>query len=142
MRRLIGILIFTLALTAGADAMNDNDAITNLYHEMYDAMIHKDSARLTEILGDSFVLVHMTGMTQAKTEYIRAITGGVLNYYSEQTEDVTISLNGNAAHMTGKSRVNAAVFGGGRHTWRLQLDIDLVKDGGKWLMTHAEASTY
>ena len=122
--------------------MNDNDAITNLYHKMYDAMILKDSARLSEILSDSFVLVHMTGMTQAKTEYISAITGGVLNYYSEHTENVTISLNDNVAHMTGKSRVNAAVFGGGRHTWRLQLDIDLVKDGGKWLMTRAEASTY
>lgn len=122
--------------------MNDKDIITNLYHEMYTAMIHKDSKALAEILDDKFVLVHMTGMRQPKHEYIAAISEGVLNYYTEETENVIISLNENTAQLTGQSRVSAAVFGGGRHTWRLQLDIALEKKGTQWLMTHAEASTY
>ena len=122
--------------------MNDKDAITDLYHEMYSAMIHKDSVKLTEILDDEFVLVHMTGMRQPKREYISAIIDGTLNYYSEDTEHLSISFDGDKAKLTGQSRVNAAVFGGGRHTWRLQLDITLTKKGGIWRMTHAEASTY
>ena len=122
--------------------MNDNDAITTLYHDMYSAMIHKDSGRLSTMLDDGFVLVHMTGMRQSKYEYITAITAGVLNYYSEETENVIISVKDDAAKLTGQSRVNAAVFGGGRHTWRLQLDIDLVRNGGTWRMINAQASTY
>ena len=142
MRRLITAIIFILILTAGAHAMNDYDAITNLYHDMYSAMIRKDSGKLAEILDDSFVLVHMTGMQQAKNDYITAITEGVLNYYTEDTENILVKVDGNAATLTGQSLVNAAVFGGGRHTWRLQLDITLAKSGGNWRMTRAEASTY
>ena len=93
MRRLITAIIFTLTLTAGAHAMNDHDAITNLYHEMYTAMIRKDSAQLAEILDDSFVLVHMTGMKQAKNDYITAITDGTLNYYTEDTESIRVNVD-------------------------------------------------
>ena len=122
--------------------MNDKAVITNLYHDMYTAMINKDEAKLAQILHDDFVLIHMTGMHQAKNEYINAIAHGVLNYYTEDTDNVIISVNSNTAELIGRSRVNAAVFGGGRHTWRLQLDISLVKNGDNWLMTHAEASMY
>ena len=81
-------------------------------------------------------------MRQDKHEYISAITHGVLNYYSEDTENLSITITGSTARLGGQSRVNAAVFGGVRHTWRLQLDIELVKRNDSWLMTHAEASTY
>ena len=44
--------------------------------------------------------------------------------------------------LTGRSRVTAAVFGGGRHTWHLQLTFQLVKRNGQWMFTNARASTY
>lgn len=142
MKKFICTLIFVLTFINGALGMNDNEIITNLYHEMYTAMIHKNNEKLNDILDDKFVLVHMTGMKQAKNEYINAITEGVLNYYTEETENIRLNVNGDNAELTGQSRVNAAVFGGGRHTWRLQLDIELVRKNEKWLITHAEASTY
>ncbi len=63
-------------------------------------------------------------------------------YYSEKTENINVSADENKAVLIGQSRVNAAVFGGGRHTWRLELDIDLINKDGQWLMTEARASTY
>ncbi len=54
--------------------------------------------------------------------------------------DVTVQ--GNTATLIGKSRVHAAVFGGGWHTWRLEQDLHLVKKENRWLITLAEASTY
>ena len=54
--------------------------------------------------------------------------------------DVTVQ--GNTATLIGKSRVRAAVFGGGWHTWRLEQDLQLVKKGDHWLITLAEAGTY
>ena len=109
---------------------------------MYQHMISKDISQLSEILDDSFILVHMTGMKQDKQEYLKAIADGTLNYYSETTEKVNIKINENKASIIGQSRVNAAVFGGGRHTWRLELDIDLINKDGRWLITEARASTY
>ena len=112
---------------------------------MYQAMIAKDTEGLGNMLDESFVLVHMTGMKQSKQEYLRAIENGTLNYYS--CEETVIEKNrerGNEdrMHIIGKSRVNAAVFGGGRRTWPLQLDIDLVKKGNEWKITEIKASTY
>ena len=122
--------------------MSDNDQIEALHREMYKAMVEKDTATLNRVHADDFVLTHMTGMHQSKQEYIRAIAGGTLNYYSAEHEQMDIKIDGNHATLTGRSRVNAAVFGGGRHTWRLQLHFNLVKEDGKWRFTAASASTY
>ena len=112
---------------------------------MYQAMIDKDAVGLGNMLDESFVLVHMTGMRQSKQEYLRAIENGILNYYS--CEDTILEMNRESdsedkMHIIGKSRVNAAVFGGGRRTWPLQLDIDFLKKGNEWKITKIKASTY
>ena len=105
-------------------------------------MMAKDTVTLNRIHADDFVLIHMTGMHQSKQEYIRAIAGGTLNYYSAEHEQMEIKVNGNHATLTGRSRVTAAVFGGRRHIWRLQLHFNLSKEEGRWYFTSARASTY
>ncbi len=120
----------------------DEQQIIRLYGQMYSAMISKDRAVLERVHDDSFVLVHMTGMRQQKSVYIDSIMDGTLNYYSAQYEDMQVSVSGDTAALTGKSKVDAAVFGGGRHTWRLQLMFELVNKGGEWIFTLAQASTY
>ena len=122
--------------------MADQEQITKLYHDMYRAMVQKDRAELERVHDESFFLLHMTGMRQSKQVYIDSIMNGTLNYYSEDTDRLVIQVNGSKAVMTGRSRVNAAVFGGGKHTWRLQLRFDLVKRPDGWKLTSAQASTY
>ena len=122
--------------------MTDNKQIERLYREMYEAMIGKDTATLNRVHADDFVLTHMTGMRQSKQEYIHSIADGTLNYYSVDHEQMDIKVNGDRATLTGRSRVNAAVFGGGRHTWPLQLTFVLSKRGGCWFFTSCHASTY
>lgn len=122
--------------------MTDRQQISALYERMYNAMIDKDESVLREILADDFVLVHMTGMRQSKEQYINYIINGTLNYYSSQTEDLQITINHNEATLCGRSIVNAAVFGGGRHTWHLQLTFRLRFSNNAWRFTYSEASTY
>ena len=122
--------------------MTDKEQITQLYKEMYTAMVNKDRAELERVHDDSFVLVHMTGMRQSKQEYINAIMDGTLNYYSAEHEDMQVEIKGDTALLVGKSRVTAAVFGGGKHTWRLQLRFQLVKKNNDWRLALASASTY
>ena len=122
--------------------MTDREQIAQLYKEMYTAMINKDRAELERVHDDSFVLVHMTGMRQPKEVYISSVMDGTFNYYSAAHEDMQVEQNGGTAVLTGRSRVEAAVFGGGKHTWRLQLRFQLVKKDGGWKFTLASASTY
>ena len=122
--------------------MSDKEQIETLYREMYEAMVRKDAATLNRVHADDFVLTHMTGMHQSKQVYIQSITNGTLNYYSAEHEQMDIKVNGDRATLRGRSRVNAAVFGGGRHTWRLQLSFELVKHDGRWQFSAASATTY
>lgn len=122
--------------------MNDEAKLRQLYEDMYAAMVSKDEAELDRVHDESFVLEHMTGIRQDKKTYIRAILNGTLNYYSEVTENLSVQVNGDDATMTGRSRVSAAVFGGGKHTWRLQLFFHAKKTENGWKLTKAEASTW
>ena len=121
---------------------DDKEQIQILYVAMYKAMMAKDTLALGKLLSDDSVLVHMTGHKQSKQEYLSEIASGVLNYYSVETDSLDIVVNGDTARMIGRSRVNAAVYGGGRHTWRLQMDSQLRKIDGKWLITYSRASMY
>ena len=113
-----------------------------LYETMYRAMIAKDRATLEHVYADDFVLVHMTGMRQTKRQYIDAILDDTLNYYSAETEQLDIHIDGDTATLTGRSRVTAAVFGGGRHTWSLQLQFRLRRTAEGWQFIESRASTY
>ena len=122
---------------------NDEQLIRDAYIRMYDAMIAKDEAILRDVLDDSFVLVHMTGMRQSKEEFIGAILAGTLNYYSAEHENMPVEISSDGtAVLTGQSYVAAAVFGGGRSSWRLQQKCSLKKIGGTWKITRSIASTY
>ena len=122
--------------------MDDKSQIAQLYKQMYQAMIAKDIAALDTILSEGSVLIHMTGTRQPKKEYLHEIKNGTLNYYSVEDDEILITVNGTTAEMTGRSRVNAAVYGGGRHTWRLQMKSKLVKTDGRWQFVESKASTY
>lgn len=122
--------------------MTDKEKIIQLYKEMYTAMIQKNKPELERVHDDSFMLIHMTGMRQPKSVYIDSIMNGTLNYYSASHEEIQITVSDDTAKLTGRSRVSAAVFGGGKHTWRLQLQFELVRKNNDWYFTLARASTY
>ena len=106
-------------------------------------MIQKDEKSLNDCHSGNFVLVHMTGARQPKPVYIRSIMNGTLNYYSEKTEHLDIHFTSeNSADVTGRSEVNAAVYGGGRHTWHLLMQFKATKENSIWRFCHCEVTTY
>ncbi|MBR1813256.1 MAG: nuclear transport factor 2 family protein [Lachnospiraceae bacterium] len=121
---------------------NDERLIREAYTRMYDGMIAKDEQILKEVLDDSFVLVHMTGMRQSKDAFIKAVMDGTLNYYSAEHENMPVEISGDTAVLTGQSYVAAAVFGGGRSNWHLQQKCSMKKTDGIWKITRSVASTY
>ena len=94
-----------LACTMPCKEKEDESQIEALYRVMYEAMMAKDTVTLNRIHADDFVLIHMTGMHQSKQEYIRAIAGGTLNYYSADHEQMEIIVSGNHATLTGRSEL-------------------------------------
>ena len=122
--------------------MNDIELIENAYRQMYRGMVDKDRTVLEQVLDDSFVLSHMTGMRQGKEEFIHAVDDGTLNYFSAVHQRMDVEIAGDSAVLVGKSLVSAAVFGGGQRTWRLEQRLKLIRQDGIWKITESRASTY
>lgn len=122
----------------------DERICAQLYRDLCDASMRKDAAGIAAVLADDYVLVHMTGMRQPKQAYIEAVLDGTLNYYTTKHDSIRVNVaaDGVHAHVCGRSRVSAAVFGGGRHTWHLQQDLRAEKRDGTWLLVESQASTY
>ena len=135
------LLLTMTTLTTQAQA-DDRRQIEHLYERMYHAMIAKDTAVLRPMFADDFYLVHMTGTRQNRQQYLEAIADGTLNYYDCTTEQLEVKVDGDSATLTGRSRVLAAVYGGGKHTWRLQLRFRLRREADEWKFTESSASTY
>ncbi|MBQ3963961.1 MAG: nuclear transport factor 2 family protein [Firmicutes bacterium] len=126
-------------MTAG---MYERQYLEQLYHQLYQGMMDKDEALLGRVLADDFVLYHMTGMQQSKEEFIAAILDGTLNYYAEMTQSIAITPLEDHAEILGRSRVAAAVFGGKRGAWDLQLKCELRRGRTGWQFVSARASTF
>ena len=122
--------------------MNGKEQVEACYRQMYRGMIEKNRCLLSDVLDDTFVLIHMTGMRQSKEAFIRDVENGTLNYYSADHQRMDTEIHGDTAELMGQSAVNAAVFGNGRNTWRLQLRLKLIRAGGAWKVTEARASAY
>lgn len=122
--------------------MTDEEQIRQLYRDYWDAMIAKDSGALCAMMSDDYALLHMTGVRQSREDFLRGLRKGTFNYYSVEHDSIDVRLTGERAEMIGKSRVLAAVYGGGKHSWRLQGDFTLRKENGNWKLTGSKASTY
>ena len=122
--------------------MDDKGIIENCYRQMYRGMVDKNRTVLSEVLDESFTLIHMTGMRQAKETFIHAVEDGTLNYFSADHQHISVIIHGSVAELIGQSVVRAAVFGGRQHTWHLQLMLKLVQNDSSWKITEARASTY
>lgn len=122
--------------------MDDYEMIKDLYYRYWEYMISKDQQGLRSLMADDYYLMHMTGVKQSADEFIKGLSDGTFNYYSASHDSIEVSISGDSAQMTGKSRVTAAVYGGGRNSWRLRGDFTLRKEKDAWLFTSSRASTY
>ena len=122
--------------------MGEEAKISELYKDYWDYMIEKNIEGLRSLMSSDYCLYHMTGVRQSADEFIEGLKNGTFNYYSAEHDDIVVSVDGDEATMIGKSRVVAAVYGGGKGSWRLQGDFTLRKENGNWKFTSSRASTY
>ena len=122
--------------------MNDEEQIQELYRLYWKYMIDKDINGLHEIQSEDYFLCHMTGVKQTRAEFEKGLLNGTFNYYSADHDSIEVMIDGDTARMIGCSRVIAAVYGGGKGSWRLKGSFTLRKQNGTWKLTSSKASTY
>ncbi len=122
--------------------MDEKELIKELYRTYWRYMIEKNAEGLRDMMADDYYLLHMTGVRQSAEVFLKGLLSGTFNYYSADHDSIEVTIHGDRAEMTGKSRVLAAVYGGGKHRWQLQGDFALRKENGTWKLSSSRASTY
>ena len=122
--------------------MDEAELIRELYREYWRCMIAKDANGLRGMMTDDYTLLHMTGTKQPAEVFLKGLLDGTFNYYAADHDGIEVTVSGDRASMIGKSRVLAAVYGGGKHSWRLRGDFTLRKENEHWKFSSSSASTY
>ena len=122
--------------------MDDAEWIRELYRKYWQYMIEKNADGLRSLMTDDYTLLHMTGVKQSAEAFLKGLLDGTFNYYSAEHDSIEVTVAGDHANMIGRSRVLAAVYGGGKHSWRLRGDFTLRKENGRWKFSSSGASTY
>ena len=122
--------------------MGEEEQIRALYREYWRCMIAKDADGLRGMMTDDYYLLHMTGVKQSAETFLKGLLDGTFQYFTAEHDSIQVTVSGNRASMIGKSRVLAAVYGGGKHSWRLRGDFSLRKEEGRWKLSSSSASTY
>ena len=122
--------------------MDDEERIRELYRKYWRCMIAKDVDGLRGLMTDDYFLLHMTGVKQTAEAFLKGLLDGTFHYYSAEHDSIEVTVTGDRASMIGKSRVLDAVYGGGKHSWRLRGDFTLRKEEGRWKFSSSRASTY
>ena len=122
--------------------MDDTKLIRELYREYWRGMIAKDTDGLRGMMTEDYTLLHMTGVKQSAETFLKGLLDGVFNYFSAEHDSIEVTVAGDRASMIGMSRVLAAVYGGGKHSWRLRGDFTLRKENGRWKFSSSSVSTY
>ncbi len=96
------------------------------------AMVEQDVVTLDHLMADDIVLVHITGATQTKQEWLDEVEAGTMRYYSIERENLTITVEGNHATAKYVSVIDANIWGP-RGTWRLNSTMYLEKTDAGWI---------
>ena len=106
--------------------------ILTRFMEFQKALIDKDEDLLDEIILESYELVHMSGKTQSKEEFIAEVMDGTLNYFKSEIEEPTILWDDdNNASLIADVTLTAKVYGiEGR--WTLNTVASFVRIDGEW----------
>lgn len=109
-----------------------DNVILNRFIEFQQALIDKNEDKLNEITLEDYQLVHMSGKTQSKGEFIAEVMDGTLNYYkSEILEPTFLWDDDENVSLIADVTLTAKVYGiNGK--WTLNTVANFLKIDGEW----------
>ena len=78
------------------------------------AMTAHDTVALGALLGEEMTLTHMGGHVQPRAEWLGEIGRGLFVYHDIDVESVSVEVVGRTAHLVGRTRTDATVYGAAR----------------------------
>lgn len=114
----------------------DEAEILAVTRQLTQWMVEKDTVAMRTITDESFSITHITGYVQPRQEWFAEIDRESMKYYSAKEVAHKIIIEGNKAVFMNQNLLDARIWDS-RNTWRLQQNMQLEKQGGKWIILNS-----
>lgn len=115
----------------------DKEEITAFLERRNKAMIDRDIETLDAMMADDLVLVHMSGATQSKQEWLDEIAAETMRYYAMEIQNLTINVENDTATVSYLSIIDARIWGS-RGTWRMNSSLTLTRTADGWIWSNTK----
>ncbi|HEX7807154.1 MAG TPA: nuclear transport factor 2 family protein [Thermoanaerobaculia bacterium] len=118
---------------------NDEAAVIETLHAACRAYQQADVAKMTELLTPDFTLTDPDGIVTSREDDLQIARNGSIVYRVFENRDMKVRLHGDAAVVTGITRV-AGNAGATQFETDLQFTDSVVRENGKWRVAASHVS--
>lgn len=132
------LVIVLLIQVAFANGQTDEAKLTTTIKEFHQALVKKNTVSINQQTDKALSYGHSNGWVETKTEMIKNLETGYLNYSSYKEDSLQISMNGNMANARFVADINVSLNGVGGNYHLKVLEV-WVKKGNRWILFARQA---
>jgi ketosteroid isomerase-like protein len=142
MKKMMFAPLFLLLLGGCASTAvhaGDEAAVLRTLHDACRAYLDADVQRMEALLTDDFTLTDPDGVVTTREDDLQNARAGAIRYTVFENHDMKVRLHGDAAVVTGVTKV-AGTAGTTQFATRLQFTDTVVRQNGRWRVASSHVS--
>ena len=136
MRKLLSIVL--LLNVVFANAQTDEEKLTSTLKEFHQALVMKNTVSINQLTDKALSYGHSNGWVETKTDFIKNLETGYMNYYSYKEDSIQVVINGKMAHTRFVADI-VSTLNGNNGNFHLKVLEVWVRKGKKWLLFARQA---
>ncbi len=135
MKWLLTILVFA---GLSANGQTDEEKLSVTIKEFHQALVNSNTVSINQQTDKGLSYGHSNGMVETKTDMIRNLETGDMNYNSFKEDSVQLIINGNMANVRFVADINVTL-NGNTGNYHLKVLEVWVRKGKRWLLFARQA---
>ncbi len=133
------LLLIALLLNAVfGNAQTDEEKLKVTLKEFHQALVNKNTVSINQQTDKALSYGHSNGWVETKTDMIKNLETGYMNYSSYKEDSLQVIINGNVASTRFVADINVALNGNNGNYHLKVLEV-WVKKGKRWLLFARQA---
>ena len=136
MKCLITIILLFTSLTVVAQT--DEEKLTVTIKEFHQALVKKNTVFINQQTDKALSYGHSNGWVETKTDMMKNLETGYMNYNSYKEDSINVTINGTMANVRFVADI-AATLNGNSNSFHLKVLEVWVRKGKRWLLFARQA---
>ena len=132
------LVIFLVMNVVFANAQTDEEKLTLTLKEFHQSLVKKNTISINQQTDKALSYGHSNGWIETKTDFIKNLETGYMNYYSYKEDSIQVVINGNMANARFVADI-ASTLNGNNGNFHLKVLEVWVRKGKRWLLFARQA---